>query len=105
MTTSVAVRDGVVDDAGHLRRRIDEDPFEAGLLGGSHEVLDAAHRRAQWRLAALAQAMPQAERALRIGVDEKAAARRLVGERSEIGGQCALARAAFAGCDGDDDHG
>ena len=35
-----------------------------------------------------------------------AAVERFLGKpRSEIGGQGALARAAFAGCDGDDDHG
>jgi hypothetical protein len=56
-------------------------------------------------LVALAQFVPQAEQALRIGVDEEAAARHLNGKRGEIGGQGALARTAFTGCDGDDDHG
>jgi hypothetical protein len=97
--------DGIADDAGHLRRGVDEHPFEARFPGGGDDVLDAARGFAQRRLAGPAQIVPQAERALRIGVDEEATPRHLFGEGGEIGGERALARAAFARCNGDDDHG
>jgi hypothetical protein len=68
-------------------------------------MLDAARRLAQRRLAGPAQMVPQAERALRIGIDEKAAPRHLFSEGGEIGGERAFTRPALARRDGDDDHG
>jgi hypothetical protein len=91
--------------AGHVRRRVDEGPFDSVGLRLFDDFLDAAACAvAQLRLGRAAQLVPQADRALRVAINQHATARRPVGMRGEMRGQSALAGTALARGEDDDIH-
>jgi hypothetical protein len=89
-------RAGIGDGGRHVRRRIDEYPFVAGVPGRLDEIGDPVDSGAQRRLAAAPQLVPQGQRALRIAIDQQDRAGRSVRLGGKMRGQRALARAAFA---------
>ena len=96
--------DGIADDRRHVWRRVNENPLVAvavGLLHGRRQTFaGVAHRR----FAAGPELVPQLQRSLRIGIEHQHTTGRLVRLRSEMSGQRALARAAFARGEDDDVH-
>src|SRR6202022_2901019 len=98
------ILDGVFDDGRHVRRRIDEYPFDAVALGGADDPADGIDGGFDRRLVGAAQLVPQGPRPLRIGINKQTGLRCLMDMGSEMGSQGTLSRATLTRCENNDIH-
>ena len=97
------------DARRHIRRGVDEGPFDAVAPCRPHDIADAAQRDFErqiirLRVPGLAQLVPERQRSLWIGIDQETRPRRSVGVRGNMRRKRTLTRTTLTGSKNNDIH-